>query len=267
MRTKTAVTAAHMLLLVISLSAQTTTTPKASDSLKNISTPAFTFRSIGPAVTGGRIVDMAVNPKNTSEYYVASGHGSLWKRTNNGVTFSPAFEGQASFAIGAVRVATSNTNIVWVGTGEHNNQTNAIYGDGVYKSEDGGKSWTNMGLKTSEHIGGLAIDPSNANVVYVAAYGSLRNPGGERGIYKTNDGGKTWRRVLFVSDNTGFFEVHMDPRNTNTLYAVAHQRMRKGYTSVSGGNETAIYASQDSGATWKKIMKGLPSENLGRIGK
>lgn len=265
MQTKATALAMVCLAFAFNLSAQNITI-KRPDSLKNISTPAFTFRSIGPAVTGGRIVDMAVNPRNTSEYYVASGHGSLWKTTNNGVTFSPAFENQASFAIGAVRIDPSNTNIVWVGTGEHNNQSNAIYGDGVYKSEDGGKSWTNMGLKTSEHIGGIVIDPNNSNVVYVAAYGSLRNSGGERGIYKTIDGGKTWRRVLFVSDHTGFFEVHMDPRNSQRLYAVAHQRMRKGYTSIGGGNETAIYTSQDSGATWKKIMKGLPAENLGRIG-
>ncbi|HYE53371.1 MAG TPA: hypothetical protein VD996_00955 [Chitinophagaceae bacterium] len=261
-----ATTAVFAMLLTFAVSAQNAATPQASDSLKNIPTPAFTFRSIGPAITGGRIVDMAVNPKNTSEYFVASGHGSLWKTTNNGTTFSPAFDGQASFAIGAVRIAPSNTNIVWVGTGEHNNQTNAIYGDGVYKSEDGGRSWTNMGLKNSEHIGGIVIDHDNPNVVYVAAYGPYRNPGGDRGIYKTTDGGKTWKRVLFVSDNTGFFEVHMDPRQSTTLYAVAHQRMRKGHTSVSGGNESAIYRSVDSGATWQKIMKGLPSENVGRIG-
>ncbi|HEY0678881.1 MAG TPA: hypothetical protein VGD17_11385 [Chitinophagaceae bacterium] len=254
------------IMLTITLSAQTSMPLKATDSLKNIPTPAFTFRSIGPAVTGGRIVDLAVNPKNTSEYYVASGHGSLWKTTNSGTTFAPAFENQGSFAIGAVKLDPSNSNVVWVGTGEHNNQANAIYGDGVYKSEDGGRSWTNVGLKNSEHIGGIVIDPSNSNVVYVAAYGSLRNTGGDRGIYKTTDGGKTWRRVLFVSDNTGFFEVHMDPRYSTTLYAVAHQRMRKGYTSIGGGNETAIYKSVDSGATWKKIMKGLPAENLGRIG-
>ena len=126
-----ATTAVFAMLLAFAVSAQNAATPQASDSLKNIPTPAFTFRSIGPAITGGRIVDMAVNPKNTSEYFVASGHGSLWKTTNNGTTFSPAFDGQASFAIGAVRIAPSNTNIVWVGTGEHNNQTNAIYGDGV----------------------------------------------------------------------------------------------------------------------------------------
>jgi photosystem II stability/assembly factor-like uncharacterized protein len=259
-------TAIAALFVSVSLMAQNNNLPKASDSLKNISTPAFTFRSIGPAVTGGRVIDIAVNPRNPTEYFVASGHGSLWKTVNNGTTFSPAFEGQSSFAIGAVKIDPSNTNNVWVGTGENNNQNNAIYGDGVYKSEDGGRSWTNTGLKNSEHIGGIVIDPSNSNTVYVAAYGSLRNSGGDRGIYKTNDGGKTWRRVLFVSDNTGFFEVHMDPRNANTLYAVAHQRMRKGYTGIGGGNESAIYRSIDSGATWNKIMKGLPSENVGRIG-
>jgi photosystem II stability/assembly factor-like uncharacterized protein len=240
--------------------------PKAEDSLKNISLDGLSFRSIGPAVTGGRIVDIAVNPRNSTEYFAASGHGSLWKTTNNGTTFSPVFDGQPSFSMGCVKYDPSNSSIVWAGTGESNNQSNVIYGDGIYKSEDGGKSWKNMGLNNSEHIGGIAIDPANSNVVYVAAYGSLRNSGGDRGIYKTNDGGKTWRRVLFVSDNTGCFEVHMDPRYSTLLYAVAHQRMRKGYTGIGGGNETAIYRSLDSGATWQKIMKGLPSENVGRIG-
>jgi photosystem II stability/assembly factor-like uncharacterized protein len=252
-------------VLLLSISSLLLAQSKA-DSLKNISLAGLSFRSIGPAVTGGRIVDIAVNPKNTSEYYVASGHGSLWKTQNNGTTFSPAFENQASFAMGAVKIDPSNTNIIWAGTGENNNQANVIYGDGVYKSEDGGKSWKNMGLQNSEHIGGIAIDPNNSNVVYVAAYGSIRNSGGDRGIYKTNDGGKTWRRALFVSEYTGCFEIHMDPRNANSLYAVAHQRMRKGYTGVGGGDETAIYRSLDSGATWQKSMKGLPTEAVGRIG-
>ena len=240
--------------------------PAAGDSLKNISLAGLQFRSIGPAITGGRITDIAVNPHNTSEYFVASGHGSLWKTTNNGVTFSPAFDGQSSFAMGAVRIDPSNTHIVWAGTGENNNQTNAIYGDGVYRSEDGGKSWKNMGLKNAEHIGGIVIDPTNSDVVYVAAYGPMRNEGGDRGIYKTHDGGKTWRRVLYISEYTGCFEVHMDPRFSTTLYAVAHQRLRKGTTSVGGGEESAIYRSTDSGANWQRIMKGLPTESVGRIG-
>ncbi|HQY12294.1 MAG TPA: hypothetical protein PK133_08785, partial [Ferruginibacter sp.] len=261
-----------LLLIFISFSgsaqkkAEADTKATEPDSVKNISLAGLSFRSIGPAITGGRVVDLAVNPTNTSEYYVASGHGSLWKTVNNGVTFTAAFENQSSFAMGAVKIDPLNTNIVWAGTGENNNQGNVIYGDGIYRSENGGKSWKNMGLKNSEHIGGIVIDPGNSNVVYVAAYGSMRNPGGDRGIYKTTDGGKTWRRVLFVSDNTGCFEVHMDPRYSTNLYAVAHQRMRKGYTGIGGGNESAIYRSLDSGATWQKIMTGLPSENVGRIG-
>ena len=265
-------TIAAVLLLVSTfiLSAQknTVTIAKASadDSLKNISLSGLSFRSIGPAITGGRIIDIAVNPNNHSEYFAASGHGSLWKTTNDGTTFTPAFEGQSSFAMGSVRYDPSNTNIIWVGTGENNNQTNAIYGDGVYKSEDGGRSWKNMGLQSSEHIGGIAIDPTNSNVVYVAAYGSMRNEGGDRGIYKTMDGGKTWRKVLTISNYTGCFEIHMDPRYNTILYAVAHERFRKAYTVIQGGNESAIYRSLDSGATWQKIMKGLPSENIGRMG-
>jgi len=259
-----------LLYCSIAVSAQKNTAAKSKekepDSLKNISLGSMSFRSIGPAVTGGRIIALAVNPKNSSEYYAASGHGSLWKTTNNGSTFTPVFENQSSFAMGAVAIDPSNTNIVWAGTGENNNQSNVIYGDGIYKSENGGKSWKNMGLQNSDQIGGIVIDPDNSNVVYVAAYGSLRNEGGDRGIYKTTDGGKTWRRSLFVSDYTGFFEIHMDPRYSTSLYAVAHQRMRKGYTGIGGGDESAIYRTIDSGASWQKIMTGLPTEAVGRIG-
>ena len=166
------------------------------DSLKNISLTGLSFRSIGPAVTGGRVIDIAVNKFNQSEYYVASGHGSLWKTTNSGITFSPVFDGNKSYAIGSVEIDPTNPNVVWVGTGENKNQNNVIYGDGIYKSEDGGKSWKNMGIGNSEHIGGIAIDPKNSTTVYAAAYGSLRNPGGDRGIFKTVNGGKTWENVL-----------------------------------------------------------------------
>ncbi len=244
----------------------TPTKAVAADSLKNISLSGLKFRSIGPAITGGRITALAVNPKNHSEYFAASGHGSLWKTINNGTTFSPVFDGQQSFAMGAVTYDPSNTSIIWVGTGENNNQSNAIYGDGIYKSEDGGRSWKNMGLKNSEHIGGIMVDPNNSNIVYVAAYGSIRNSGGDRGLYKTNDGGTTWRKILNISPYTGCFEVHLDPRNAHTVYTIAHQRMRKGYTNISGGPESGIYRSTDSGANFIKINKGLPAENLGRIG-
>src|SRR5450759_4396817 len=225
------------------------------------------FRSIGPALVSGRIVDLAVNPKNTSEYYVASANGGVWKTTNAGVTYTPVFENEASFSIGCVAIDPTNTNVVWVGSGENNNQRVVGYGDGVYKSEDGGKTWKNVGLKNSEHIGKIAIDQNNTDIVYVAAYGPLWSSGGERGIYKTTDGGKTWKAVLIVSENTGFNEVMIDPGNSNILYAAAHQRQRKVFTYIGGGPESAVYKSTDAGATWNKIMKGLPADvDLGRIG-
>lgn len=236
------------------------------DSLKNISLSGLSFRSIGPAVTGGRVVDIAVNPSDHSEYYVASGHGSLWKTTNSGIIFSPVFDANKSYAIGCVAIDPTNPNVVWVGTGENNNQNNVIYGDGIYKSEDGGKSWKNMGLDSSDQIGGIAIDPNNSNIVYIAAYGSSRNSDGHRGIFKTIDAGKTWTNVLKISEYTGCYQVHMDPRFSNILYAVAHQRMRNLYTGVYGGPESGIYRSLDYGVTWEKLKNGLPSEDVGRIG-
>ncbi|MCU0341733.1 MAG: hypothetical protein MUE30_17805 [Spirosomaceae bacterium] len=227
---------------------------------------AFKLRSIGPAVTSGRVVDMAVNPHNHSEYYVATAAGGVWKTSNHGVTFEPIFDGEGSYSIGCVAIDPSNTNVVWVGSGENNNQRAANYGDGVYKSEDGGKSWKNVGLKTSEHIGMIAIDPTNSDVVYVAAYGPLWSSGGERGIYKTTDGGNTWKAILTVSEHTGFNEIHLDPRKPNVMYATAHQRQRKVYTYVSGGPESAMYKSTDGGNTWNKLTRGLPSGDVGRIG-
>jgi photosystem II stability/assembly factor-like uncharacterized protein len=253
-------------LLLISCTSLAQNNNSKSDSLKNISLAGLTFRSIGPALTGGRVVDLAVNPENHSEYYVASGHGSLWKTVNKGITFKPVFDNQNSYAIGTVTIDPSNPNTVWVGTGENNNQSNVIYGDGVYKSEDGGKSWENKGITKSEHIGGIVIDPNNSDVVYVAAYGSLRNAGGDRGIFKTTDDGKTWENVLHISEYTGCNEVHMDPEHSNILYAVAHQRMRKLYTGIYGGPESGIYRSLDYGVTWNKMTKGLPPEDVGRIG-
>ena len=236
------------------------------DSLKNISLSGISFRSIGPAVTGGRVVAIAVNPFDHSEYYVGSGHGSLWKTTNSGITFNPVFDGQKSYAIGSITYDPTNPNVVWVGTGENNNQNNVIFGDGIYKTEDGGKSWNNMGLKNSDQIGGIVVDPNNSNIVFAAAYGSSRNPGGDRGIFKTTDGGKTWENVLHISEYTGCYEVHMDPRFSNILYATAHQRMRNLYTGVYGGPESGIYRSTDGGTTWEKMKNGLPSDDVGRIG-
>lgn len=256
-------------ILCIALYAQKkTAAPKAdsTDWLNPSLLSGIQFRSIGPAATSGRIADIAVNPTNMSEYYVASASGGIWKTVNAGTTFTPIFDDQGSYSIGCVAIDPSNTNVVWAGSGENNNQRSVNYGDGIYKSEDGGASWINTGLKNSEHIGRIAIDPKDGDVVYVAAYGPLWSDGGERGIYKTSDGGKTWRRVLYVSEYTGFNEVLIDPTHTNIIYAAAHQRQRKVFTYIGGGPESAVYKSTDSGHTWNKIMNGLPTGDLGRIG-
>ncbi len=234
--------------------------------LYKLKTPGLKFRSIGPALTSGRISDFAVNPDNTSEYYVAVASGGVWKTTNKGVTFKPVFDSRGSYSIGCVTMDPNNHNVVWVGTGENNNQRSVAYGDGVYKSVDGGKSWKNMGLKESEHIGMIIVDPRDSDVVYVAAYGPLWSAGGDRGLYKTTDGGKNWDAVLTISEHTGVSEVHFDPRDPDTLYAVAHQRRRHVFTFIDGGPESALYKSADAGANWRKINKGLPSGHLGRIG-
>ena len=179
------------------------------------------FRSIGPALTSGRIADIAVNPNRNQEYYLAVASGGVWKTTNSGTTYQPIFDGQGSYSIGCVTIDPSNEHIIWVGTGENNNQRSVAYGDGVYKSEDGGKSWKNMGLKESEHIGKIVVHPNNSQLVYVAAYGPLWKEGGERGLYKTTDGGKNWKLSLEVDMHTGINEIHMDPNDPSILYLPA----------------------------------------------
>ncbi len=226
---------------------------------------ALSFRSIGPAVTSGRIVDLAVNPINKSEWYIVAGAGGVFKTKNAGVSFEPIGDDMGAYSIGCVTLDKTNPNIVWVGSGENNNQRAVGYGDGIYKSEDAGKTFKNVGLSKSEHIGMIAADPNNSDVVYVAAYGPVWKSGGERGIYKTTDGGKTWKQILTVSDNTGFNEIHIHPKNPNVLFACAHQRRRHEWSYISGGPESAIYKSTDAGATWTKLTNGLPTGDVGRI--
>ena len=230
------------------------------------SVASLSFRLVGPALTSGRVVDLAIHPTNNDQWYVAAACGGVWQTTNHGITFSPIFDGQGSFSIACVELAPSNPNTLWVGTGENNNQRSVAYGDGVYKSLDGGKSFTNMGLKNSEHIGNIIIHPTNENVLWVAAYGPLWKSGGERGVYKSVDGGKTWERTLNISDNTGVSEIAIDPTNPDILYAAAHQRRRHEWTYIGGGPESALYKSTDGGATWREIKSGLPSGDMGRIG-
>lgn len=224
------------------------------------------FRSIGPALTSGRIADIAVHPDNRSVYYVATASGGVWKTNNAGTTFQPIFDGQGSYSIGCITIDPNNPNVIWVGTGENNNQRSVAYGDGVYKSEDGGKSWKNVGLKNSEHIGKIIVHPESSDIVYVAAIGPLWSEGGERGVYKTTDGGKNWEPVLTIDEHTGVTDLVMDPRNPDVLYAAAFQRRRHVFTYVGGGPGSGIHKTTDGGNTWEKANKGLPSVDIGRIG-
>jgi photosystem II stability/assembly factor-like uncharacterized protein len=268
MRILKAIATTALVVSVLSIQAQKKSTPNtpAASPVNSSLFNGLEFRSLGPAIASGRIGDLAVNPKNFHEYYVAVASGGVWKTTNNGVTFTPVFDNQGSYSIGCITMDPNNSSVVWVGSGENNNQRSVAYGDGVYKTEDGGRSWKNVGLKNSEHIGQIVINPNNSDIVYVAAYGPLWSSGGERGIYKTTDGGKTWKNILSVSEHTGFNEIHMDPRNPDVLYAAAHQRQRKVFTYIGGGPESAIYKSTDGGNTWNKIMTGMPSGDIGRIG-
>ena len=224
------------------------------------------WRSIGPAWASGRIADFAVNPENPKEYYVGVASGNVWKTENNGTTWKPIFDKYGAYSIGIVELDPNNPNVVWVGTGENNHQRALGYGDGVYKSLDGGKSFKNMGLKESRQIGGIVIDPRNSEVVYIAAEGSAWGPGGERGLYKTSDGGKTWEKILEISENTGVNNIVMDPCNPDILYATSEQRRRTSFTKIGGGPESAVYKSTDAGANWRKIMDGLPKVDLGGMG-
>ncbi|MEM1183379.1 MAG: glycosyl hydrolase [Planctomycetota bacterium] len=224
------------------------------------------FRSIGPALMSGRIGDLAVNPDRDAEYYVAVSSGNVWKTVNDGITFEPVFDGEGSYSIGCVTLDPNDTNVVWVGTGENNSQRSVSFGDGVYKSTDAGNSWTNVGLPESEHIGMIAIDPRDSDTVFVASQGPLWSSGGDRGLYKTTDGGATWECVLHVSDETGINEIHLDPRNPDVMYASAYQRRRHVWTLINGGPESGLWKSTDAGKTWKEINKGLPKEDKGRIG-
>ncbi|MET1260240.1 glycosyl hydrolase [Flagellimonas sp. DF-77] len=259
------------LLILATLTSQAQRNKKPTDKdqdtpLSEVGLSGLKFRSLGPALTSGRISDIAVNPDNFNEYYVATSAGGVWKTVNAGNTFQPIFDGQGSYSIGCVTLDPNNPNVIWVGTGENNNQRSVSYGDGVYRSDDGGKSWQHLGLKTSEHIGKIIVHPEHPEIVYVAAIGPLWSAGGERGLYKTVDGGSTWEAVLTVDTHTGVNDVVMDPRNPDVLYASTFQRRRHVFTYIGGGPGSGIHKSTDGGSTWKKINKGLPKTTLGRIG-
>lgn len=224
------------------------------------------FRSIGPALMSGRISDIAVHPDNRHIYYVAVASGGVWKTENNGTTWQSIFDGEGSYSIGCVTIDPKNPFVVWVGSGENNSQRSVSYGDGVYKSIDGGKTWKNVGLKNSEHIGKIVIDPRDSDVVYVAAQGPLWNAGGDCGLYKTTDGGATWNKILEISENTGVTDLVYDPRDPDVLIAASYQRRRRVWALINGGPESALHKSTDGGKAWRKIEAGLPKEDMGRIG-
>ncbi|HVA57094.1 MAG TPA: hypothetical protein VNF92_04340 [Gemmatimonadaceae bacterium] len=225
------------------------------------------LRSIGPAMISGRITDIAVNPRDKSMWYIGTASGGLWKTENAGTTWTPIFDDEPVYSIGVVTLDPKNPNVVWVGTGEYNAQRSVAYGDGVYKSDDGGRTWTNVGLKNSEHIGRILIDPRNSDVVYVAAQGPLYSAGGDRGLYKTTDGGKTWKKILGNGEWAGVADVALDPRNPDLLIAATWQRYRRQWGYIAGGPESALWRSADGGETWKKITAGLPSgDDVGRYG-
>ena len=224
------------------------------------------YRSIGPVGQGGRFTDFAVPLQQPYTVYASLGSGGLWKTVNNGHSWESIFDFEKSYSIGDIAVAPSDPNIIWVGTGEANCSRSTYWGDGIYKSTDAGKTWKNMGLPESHHIGRIVIHPTNADVLYVAALGHLYSENPDRGLYKTSDGGKTWQKVLFVDNRTGCVDVVMDPQNSDVLYAAMYDKLRLPWTYQIGGFGSGIHKSTDAGKTWTKLANGLPSGILGRIG-
>lgn len=224
------------------------------------------FRNIGPALMSGRIADIAIHPRDQATWYVAVGSGGVWKTTNAGTTWKPVFDKESSYSIGCVTIDARNPEVVWVGTGENVSGRHVGFGDGVYKSLNGGETWTRMGLETSEHIAKILIDPGDSNVVFVAAEGSLWKSGGERGVYRSSDGGENWSQVLSISPETGVTDLQFDPGNSKVIYAAAYQRRRNVPLFLGGGPESGIYKTTDGGNSWRRIEKGLPAGDMGRIG-
>lgn len=226
----------------------------------------FRWRSLGPSATGGRVVDIEVDPRDNSKIFVASASGGLWRSENHGTTWTALFEKEGTISIGDIAIDPSHPDTIWVGTGEANNQRSSFWGDGIYRSNDGGKTWTNTGLHDSHHIGRVVVDPHDSKIVYVAALGHLYTSNEQRGLFKTKDGGTTWEKILYVNENVGVVDVVIDPENSDIIYAASYQRLRHAWNFDGAGPGSAIYKSVDGGATWKQLRKGLPAGNIGRIG-
>ncbi|MEO1309809.1 MAG: glycosyl hydrolase [Pseudomonadota bacterium] len=224
------------------------------------------LRNIGPALMSGRIADIALVPDDPATWYVAVGSGGVWKTENAGTTWTPIFDDQPSYSIGSLAIDPQNHNTVWVGTGENHGGRHIAFGDGVYRSKNGGETWEHLGLEHSEHLSKIIVHPEDSDTVFVSAQGPLWTSGGDRGLFKTTDGGATWENVLSVGEWTGVTDLLMDPRNPDRLYAATWQRHRTVAGYMGGGPETAIYVSEDGGETWEKLTVGLPKGNVGKIG-
>lgn len=248
-------------LLVLLLYAPFTSAQDGGNPFENLE-----FRSIGPAVMGGRVSDFAFHPSRRQEFFAAHAVGGLWKTTNNATTWTPVFDHEGAYSIGVVTIDPTNPNIVWVGTGENNSQRSVAYGDGIYKSLDGGKSWTNMGLRQSEHISQIYVDPNNSLNVLVAAQGPLWNSGGDRGLYRTTDGGENWSKILNIDEFTGVNEFVVNLEYPDHIIATSLQRGRHVWGIVGGGPGSAMYKTTDGGTSWRVVESGIPSGDKGRIG-
>jgi photosystem II stability/assembly factor-like uncharacterized protein len=225
----------------------------------------FQLRSLGPHLKPGRVSDVVLDPRNNNIWYLSFGSGGVWKTVNRGTSWKPIFDGGGSYSIGCLAVDPHDSNVVWLGTGENSSNRSVGYGDGIYKSTDAGKTWKHMGLTDSQHIAKIIIDPRDSEKVYVAAEGPLWSDGGDRGLYKTINGGKIWKAVLEVSQYTGITSVALDPENPDTVYAASYQRRRHVGVLVGGGPESAIFKSTNGGSSWKKLTNGIPSSDKGRI--
>ncbi len=224
------------------------------------------LRNIGPATMSGRIVDLAVLESDPYTFYAATATGGVWKTTDNGISFEPIFENEATHSVGAIALNQNHPEIIWVGTGERANRQSSSWGDGVYKSMDGGETWENVGLKDSHHIGRIVLHPTDSLVAYVAAMGHLWGANEERGLYKTSDGGQSWERLIYVDEDTGVVDVAMDPSDPDILYAATYQRRRRPYGFHGGGPGSGLHKSTDGGETWEELTNGLPEGDYGRIG-
>jgi photosystem II stability/assembly factor-like uncharacterized protein len=249
-------------LLIVGIFSATTAAAQVPESIFE----GIARRDIGPSVMSGRVTDFAVYEDDPSIFYVASASGGLLKTINGGGTWTNVFDSQTTVSIGDVAINPTDPNVVWVGTGEANNRQSSSWGDGIYKSSDGGKTWKHMGLRESQHIGRIVIDPQDTDIVYVAALGRLWGANKERGVFKTTDGGVTWQHVLAINESTGAVDVIMDPSNPKVVYAAAYQRRRTGWGFNGGGKDSGIYKTVDAGRTWRRLTTGLPEGDTGRIG-